>query len=261
MSYVAQSGVYGDFAPATTVDIPSYTPGAGACQAMFISWGSTTVVVTGVTDDKGNSWTPATSRTDDTTSSGQWWVSPNAAAGATVITITFGSSIGFSFGVTAVVHSYSGRATSSPVSGTPVVNFQDSPGSGSNAVTSGNLVVPDSSCDLMGASDNSSAEAYSSTPGAGWTMRHQEDGLVSASQDGVSAATYTATFTATSGGTRFITGAIALKQAGGGGRTTKNTRATSLGEAVGMELGMQFRRNEAFARAKSGLYVPKRMAA
>lgn len=170
----------------------------------------------------GNVWSEVNATIFDSTA-GQataHFVCKNAAAGTYTITCTFGSSVDFRGFCQAV---YTGVNTSNTPVGHETNNV--APGSGANAVTSGNLTPPSQPGFIRGVSMDVSGTESSIAASSGYTTRgamsnvESTIGVKTGTEDKAvtSTSALSATFTAGSGTGRFITTAVYGEDAAAGG--------------------------------------------
>lgn len=124
--------------------------------------------------------------------------------------------------LTLVAHDIRGLATSSPLDAS-AMQSQSYPGTGTNAVTSGNITTTQNNDYLFGVTNNASNDGgFAPTAGTGYTLRaYDENGPQSEDAVQSSAGSVAATFTSTDGGyASYLTGIMAFKAANPGSAPT-----------------------------------------
>src|SRR3990167_11362323 len=118
---------------------------AGAVIAVFVKWESYAALST-VTDTLGNSYTLVHNPTGGGgfEIAGAYANSPSGGANAVTATITGGPA-----NMVVVVHEISGAATASPLDGS-AAQYQATPGTGTDAVTSGTFTPATNGCYIFG---------------------------------------------------------------------------------------------------------------
>lgn len=206
----------------------TYSPAAGDALVVFTQLNANISSGDSVTDTGRNSWTNAFHFYNANVGTITAWVEANAAGGSTTFTYSWSGS--YAFGAILVVE-YSGAGTSSAfVSGEYANQYQTAPGTGSNAITSGNTpTLSGVPCMVIGLNTDKTTATNYPTAGTGFTSR----GNVINFGGGTSYYTFedmpisgtsaiAATWTALAGGAsdNYYTGAIVLQGPGGGSSCT-----------------------------------------
>lgn len=223
----------------TTKTVTLSAVGSGNAVLGLVSWDlAGGITLSSVTDDKGNTYNLETS-IDDTTNSGRTacFSRTNITNAPTVITATFSSSIGF---VGIIADEFSGTSTASSDERDGAAHggqFQLSPGTGTDACTSGNFTTSVNGDLIWGATANTGGNVTPTT-GTGFTT-----GTQSTWTDYRAASEYrtqttagagtAATFTQASFGGGHETFLIAIKPASGGSSSTAAAAGTGAVAAVG----------------------------
>ena len=180
--------------------------------AVFCVWGSLSQTLNSVTDTQGNTFTLVANPTNGGYGRAAMAYAIARSSGSDTVSCNFSSA---SIGKSIIVHEISGVNTSTPLDGQKM-NVQNSPGGGTNAITSGSITTTVNGDYILGFTFNDSANQADWNAGTGHTKRQdlQVQSYAAASEDkaqtlsGSVAATFTAT-AATFG--RFITGIMAFR--------------------------------------------------
>lgn len=158
--------------------------------------------VTSLTDSLGHTYTAATLLTDGSTYAMGLYYVPNITGGANTVTLTLNGAVTYAH---AEIHEYSGVATTSPLDQT-TGQFQAAPGTGANAVTSGNVTTTTDGQLIFGCTNSLTYGASTVSAGTSFTKR-QEVFSDSPSEDRVqpSAGLVAATYTTTAAATNYFT--------------------------------------------------------
>jgi hypothetical protein len=193
---------------------------AGNAIALWVMWirpiGTNTLTLTSVT----GCWSGGASLVNNHTSGDQGrsalgYVS-NVTGGACTITATFNASMNSNYDVTIIAHEVSGIATTDPYDGS-TIQTQDSPGTGANALTSGNIITT-SNGDYIFAATGDTGYSSTATAGTNYTGRVSgDDGTRSEDRIQAAAGSIAGTFTTSDGFAIFLTGVLALKAASSSG--------------------------------------------
>jgi hypothetical protein len=194
----------------TVTAVPS-----GAAVCITVLWYSTVTTAT-VKDNLNNSYTQLDSQNISNFTLVTFY-GTNVAGGPTTFTATFASAVQYP---SVTVDTFTGVATSAALDG-HTAQTQTSPGTGSNAITSGTFTEASSGDLTFSAVMDTRSSGVSGTPGTGFTAAQAPTGYQAteyklSSSSGSNAGTWT---NGTDGGTyTFITAAFALKAAGAGGK-------------------------------------------
>lgn len=139
--------------------------------------------------------------------------------------------------VTLTVDEFSGVATSSPLTGTPSTNVQNSPGTGTDAITSGNTTPAIDGCLIYGYTQNDSGSTLAAA-GTGYTSATSNATSASRSEYKVqtTAAATAATFTVAANESH-ITGVMAFTPATSGVTADFTTTLGSIGLSADASVG------------------------
>lgn len=202
---------------ATTIAVTLTGVTAGNLLVAYAEMGENNTIV--LSDDKGNTWANIdTVDSDDVFAPYKLRTAyaKNVNSGTTVITATFGVS---SDRRAIVVHEVSGCDTTAPLD-QHTAQLQTSPGTGTDAISSGAITPSVDGCYLFGCS---ALPEWTSpiAAGTGFTQRQTEnDGKPCyCTEDKVqtTAASIAATFTGVAGGTtKYLSAIVAFKPAGSG---------------------------------------------
>lgn len=179
MAYVSGSAV--TLTQVTTATTIVVTLGAAVAVDDVIvgmaGWDTTTTNISSVADDLGNSYTLHADKIDDSANnqSGRTWRSKVTVAGTPTITVTY--TVAASARVV-IVAAWSG-STASPFD-TSLGNFQTSPGTGTDAVTSTSITTAADHELCIGFHQNTGSDSGTLTAGTNYTSR-----LVSTSKVGL----------------------------------------------------------------------------
>jgi hypothetical protein len=153
--------------PQTTVSVPfTAAQGAGDLNVVVVAWFDTTAVVSTVTDDSGNTYTPAVGPT--TISGSPWPISQSiyyarniatAAAGANSVTVTFSPAAAYP---DIRILEYSGADPNNPVDVTAA-------SSGSSTTSSSGSATTTNPIDLLFSANT--VDTNTTGPGSGFTQR------------------------------------------------------------------------------------------
>lgn len=197
----------------------------GNAIVIAVRWNSGTITST-VADNLGNTYNSCHGPTNnnDNDLRLQIFVAHNITGGGSYTpTVTFSSAVterAMAF------HEVSGVATASPCDGAGASQAQDSPGTGANAISSGNATTTTNGAYIFGAVvTDGSIGAADTVAGTGFTIRPNtttsccgSNTIATESQVQVASGNIAATFTHSSGGdTGWITSVVALKDAAAGG--------------------------------------------
>lgn len=186
------------------------TVGSAHMLAVCVAWGNSLVsdVVNSITDDKSNTYTIVDTVRDATNS--ETFVSAyafNITNAPITITATLNASRNFN-GI--LVDEFSGILTTNPIDG-HAMQVQAAPGTGANAITSGNFTTA-SNGDLIYGCNVDTAGPGDANSGTGFTQDlFLSNGFVTEHKVQSSAGSVAATFTATTGTDGFITGGMGFK--------------------------------------------------
>src|SRR3990167_5060668 len=194
-AYIASS-VAETIADASDTTI-AVTLGAAVAVGDYIvgmaGWGQIGVAISTVTDDLGNTYTIQANKTDDTTNgqTGQTFFARVTAAGTPVITVTFASTTMWR---RVIVAAYSGLAN--PAADGTIGNWQSSPGTGTDAVTSTAVTTTADGDLIVGFHQNTGSSSGNISAGTNFTRRNALEAII-ALEDYVqpSAGSIAATFT------------------------------------------------------------------
>lgn len=148
--------------------------------------------ISSVTDTLGNTYAAATNLTDGSTYALAMFYTISASSGANTVTANFTGSVGYAHHI---LGEWSGVASSSPLDQS-TGQVQAAPGTGSNAVTSGNITTTVNGDLLVGCSNSDPYVSGQLTAGTGFTIRqllfgdHPMEDSVQATA-GTTAATFT----------------------------------------------------------------------
>lgn len=188
------------------------TPGAGNTIVCYTAWLTTTSNITSVKDGNNTAYTVIDNTTNGTLSQASDYVLANSAGntGAKSITVTWGADPGSG---SLQCHEVSGVATSN-VLDVHTINIQVNPGTGTNAVTSGNVTPTANGDYLFGASADGNAGTGTWVAGTNvaWTGEGTSGSWYFSEQFvQTTAAAVAATFTNPNAFTQPITVIVALK--------------------------------------------------
>lgn len=125
--------------------------------------------ITSVTDTLGNSWAAATNLTDNSTYSLAMFYAYSPSGGANTVTVNFTGSVGYAH---QVIGEWSGVASSSPLDKS-TGQFQATPGTGSNAVTSGTVTTTTNGQLIVGCANSDPYVSGQLSAGTGFDIRQQ----------------------------------------------------------------------------------------
>lgn len=187
---------------------------SGNTVVVEVGWSSTAGdTVTGITDNQGNTYTLSDlARETSVGYSYQTAYRANITNAPTTITATLSASRTFA---AITIQEYSGFLGSSPLDG-HAMQAQQNPGTGANAISSGNATPTTNGCLIFGATVNVNGTAAVGY-GTGYTGRDNfSNTFESEDKTQAAAAATAATFTAGNagdGGNSWITGLLAFKAA------------------------------------------------
>src|SRR6266478_2744557 len=180
--------------------------------AVFCVWTELSQTLNSVTDSQGSSYTLVANPTNGSYGRAAMAYTIARASGPDTVACNFSSA---SMGKSILAHEISGVNTSTPLDGQKM-NVHNSPGGGTNAITSGSITTTVNGDYVLGFTFNDSSNQADWNAGPGYTKRQdlQVQSYATASEDAVQtlsgsvAATFTAT-AATFGD--FITGIMAFR--------------------------------------------------
>ena len=218
-----------------TVSATAKAMTSGNLVIVFVKWEAiATPNVTSVTDTAGNTYTEIAelSHASGDPRCAFYYAANITGHASNVVTVNFGSALTTWRRV--VVEEFSGIATSSPLDG----SHQTNNGTGTTYSTS-NITTTQAGLVIMGVGGFTNLSSLSGTPGTpDFSIGASESDTFFAYLISASSQTVTPGASAT-GSDRWVAIAQAFKDAGGGGRTTRNTR----GFTHGVEVGMNWRGN------------------
>jgi hypothetical protein len=188
----------------------SITVTAGNVLAIAVFCNVTTVTISSIAGNS-NTYTLIDGPTDLSTSYRGWtYYVLSANSGATTVTVTFSAAVSYA---AIVVHEISGLDTSAPLD-QHIINGQNAPGTGTDAVTSTAKTTTASGEYIFGASSNANGSAVAAA-GTGFTSRATAD---PASEDQIQGASgsIAATFTASDSFAPYLTALVTFKAASAG---------------------------------------------
>ena len=162
---------------------------AGSALIVFDGYGATdATAITGVTDNRGNTWSKVQGQKSDTRGS-TLWVSPNASPGSTTVTVSSGSTYQRQ---SIIIHEISGVVASSVVHSSSTFTN----GSGYNNTHTMSVTTTGSTFIVAGYGGSATEATYSGSSGfSNLTQIANGDGAsVTQSRDSSTSGTYTATF-------------------------------------------------------------------
>jgi hypothetical protein len=187
---------------------------AGNCVVGIVQWGATTNNLTQVNDGV-NIYTILDTVLNNDGSSASSFIGANIVGGTTVINCTFSPATG---NIVIITDEYSGGATA----GQPdqhTGRFQARPGTGTDAISSGNVTTTVNGDLIYGGAFDISGSGTTFTAGTGSVIRTTDSGLsrTGASDDKVqsTAGSVAATFTGNQAGADYYSFLIAVKPASG----------------------------------------------
>lgn len=178
---------------------------AGHLIAVGVTWDSTTVTLTSITDSLGNTYTLVGNPTSSITGRAAMSYVPNVLGGANTVTATFSGSISSVI----CVQEISGANASSPLDQS-ALNAQTNPGTGTDAVTSGTVTTTTAGQYIFGFSGDSNSGA-TFTQGTGFTAADVGNAGAAEYQVQGAAGSLAATFTISAGFAVTITGIMTFK--------------------------------------------------
>lgn len=167
------------------------TVASGNLLSLGIGWGNTTTI-TGLSDDKGNTWTQVGTALVDSGTLAIYYAT-NTASGATIITVTFSADPGFG---NMIVHEIAGASTGGPLD-QEGKNSQFNPGTGANAITSGSETTTVNGEYIFGYTMDVSGVGGTESAGTGFTGLVTSGDGASEYQIQSSSGSVAATFTST----------------------------------------------------------------
>lgn len=184
---------------------------AGSCIALFIRMPSVTTTITSVSDDFGSTWVVTAAKNTNFPSAGDRGslaYGYNATGGAKTITVTLSAAVNARI----TAHEISGCLTTDPIDGTPTLANQTSPGTGTDAVTSGNITTSADGAYIFGTSADENATT-TFTAGTNFTIEDTSTGDSTEYRIQSSAGSVAATFTSNQVTANYQTGILAFKPA------------------------------------------------
>ncbi|MGZ4849799.1 MAG: beta strand repeat-containing protein, partial [Candidatus Bathyarchaeia archaeon] len=209
---------------ATTIAATGSVVGTGGCIAGAVSWGSNTIALSSVIDDKGNSYTISDNFADASTSQCMaTFVRGNITNGPSTLTATFGSSATF---VQLSWNEYSGVvALTDPRDGHTGQIQTSVTSTSADAITSGNITTTSNGDLIFAATMDDSGINPSAGTGFNLRVANNSGGNVSIALEDliqVTAGTANGTFTQASQPNPWITAVMALKPAAAASGTSVN---------------------------------------
>jgi hypothetical protein len=197
----------------------------GNLIAVAVWWVSTTITLNSVTDSQGNTYTLVGSSTQGNGASAQLAYAKNITGGS-AITVTAHFSGSTSGAV--VIHEVSGADASSPLVSSNG-QYQNSPGTGTDAISSGALSFSGSNNYVFGAAFDDNGNNTVFTKGTGFNQR--VSGNLGSnpymSEDAIQ--TQPATFTTNVGASKYLTIGMAFKPGGSGTSAADSSGGGSTG--------------------------------
>lgn len=221
VAFVQSASSSDDFPGSTTATVTFATnTTAGNAVVCWLYWGSQTIALSSVGNGTNTATLSGNPTTVSTSGRAAWAVIENGAASANTITATFDASLSFSVAVNFYCHEVSGVATSSAVD-VHAMNVQASPGTTTDAVTSGAVTTTANGDYIFGASKDYGVTGSVVNAGTGYTSRTTgSNGAISESLVQGSAGSIAATFTTDLSFSSHVSGILALKAAAAGGGTS-----------------------------------------
>lgn len=178
-----------DFGDTTLEIVMGSDVTAGNLLVLGVEW-STGVATITVADSQSNTWTEGQSLVSGSVMDVSGWYAKDVAAGATTVTVTFSSAPSRQHGA---VHEVSGADTSAPFDQS-TAQGQSNPGTGTDAVTSGNVTTGEDGEYIFGMTSDANAQ-LANTEGTGYTLGETVTGTADEHQIQTSAGSIAATFT------------------------------------------------------------------
>ena len=180
--------------------------------AVFCVWTALSQTLYSVTDTQGNAFTMVDNPTSGTYGRAAMAYAITRSSGGDTVSCNFSTA---SMGKSIIVHEISGVNTSAPLDGHKT-NVQNSPGGGTDAITSGSITTTANGDYILGFTFNDSVNQADWNAGTGYTKRQdlQIQGYTTASEDKLqsTSGSVAATFTTTAAGFGdFITGIMAFR--------------------------------------------------
>lgn len=216
MSYVqGNNHLNGSSTVATAAVTLTGTVGSGNAVFVSLSWSSTAGDTPTCTDDKSNTYTLVDNvRNAALTDSYATFYALNVTNAPQTVTGTFNGGANRSFG-SILADEYSGIATSAALDGHTMQSQGTAPGTGTDAVTSGNATTTADGNLIYGTTANVNG-AGSIAAGTGYAQRqYNTNNFMTEDKTQTTHGTIAATFTAGNATDPFITGIMAFKVAGG----------------------------------------------